>query len=72
MHFPLPAARSFNVFCGLCNLSSGFFDGLPTTLLDSHPGLKAYHTRMATLPPVAKRYQDVAPGSYAAAWKARA
>ena len=43
-------------------LISGFFDGVPKTLLDEYPSLKTHHNRIASLPQIAARYQDVAEG----------
>lgn len=37
-------------------------DGIPTTLLNEFPEIKAYHNRVAALPAVAKMYENVTEG----------
>jgi glutathione S-transferase len=45
------------LFATLGNFISGFFDGIPATLLDDFPRLAAYHQRIAARPDVAKGYE---------------
>ena len=40
----------------------GSMDGVPPTLLDDYPELKELHNRVASLPPIAKMYEDVTEG----------
>ena len=40
----------------------GAIEGVPPTLLDPYPELKALHNRVAVLLPVAKRYENVTEG----------
>lgn len=46
------------LFAMLCSLTSGTFDGFPTTMLDDFPRLKTYRSRIASIPQVAKAYES--------------
>jgi len=39
-------------------LASGWLDGVPTTLLDDFPDIKAFHNRIAAIPQIAKMYEN--------------
>jgi hypothetical protein len=58
--------HSFVAFKQLSGLVGGTMDGVPTDLLNSYPALKAYHTRFASLPAIAKYCEHVFCGCYLA------
>ena len=62
---PSPPAcnSSIYAFKHFSNLVGGTYDGIPPTLLDPYPELKALHNRVAVLPTVAKRYENVTEGA---------
>ncbi|KAL6749860.1 glutathione S-transferase [Haematococcus lacustris] len=50
------------IFKSLSGLTGGTMDGVPTTLLDDYPVLKAFHSRVAALPPIKAFYEAVTEG----------
>lgn len=46
-----------HLFCTLSTMISGWMDGVPRTLLDSHPVLKAYRNKVASHPKVMSYYE---------------
>ncbi|KAF5829953.1 hypothetical protein DUNSADRAFT_15272 [Dunaliella salina] len=50
------------IFKNLSGIVGGSMDGVPTNLLDNYPKLKAFHDRVAQLPPIAKYYEKVTEG----------
>ena len=42
----------------LSMLTSGWLEGIPTTLLDDYPTLKEFHNRIAAVPQIAKMYEN--------------
>ena len=53
---------SIFAFKQLSGMVGGSMDGVPPTLLDDYPELKELHNRVASLPPIAKMYEDVTEG----------
>ncbi|GIL57376.1 hypothetical protein Vafri_12627, partial [Volvox africanus] len=54
------------VFVNLCNLVSGFLDGVPKDLLKDYPVLKAYRNRIACIPAIKEFYEKRGEGFRAA------
>eukprot|EP00955_Chlamydomonas_euryale_P105715 365660-Chlamydomonas_euryale.AAC.19 len=48
----------FALFGGLCLLTSGYLEGVPTDALEPYPQLKAFHGRFAAMPAIAKMYES--------------
>lgn len=44
------------VFCNLSTLQSGWLDGIPTTILDDYPALKAFRQAIANVPAIKAFY----------------
>lgn len=47
-----------NLFCTLSTMVSGWMDGVPKTLLDDYPVLKAYRNKVASHPKVKAYYEQ--------------
>jgi glutathione S-transferase len=46
----------------MSGLVGGTMDGIPTDVFDEYPELKAFHKRVAELPPIKKMYENVTEG----------
>lgn len=60
---PKPTYPDFVLFKLVSGLVGGTMDGVPVdTVLSSYPALKVHHSRVASLPAVAKMYENVKEG----------
>ena len=53
-----PSLADCQILPQLARFQAGFIDHIPTTVLDSHPGILAWMARMRALPQVAAWYAD--------------
>jgi glutathione S-transferase len=50
------------VFVALSNMISGFMDGIPVTLLNDYPVIKAYRNKIAAIPAIKAYYENETEG----------